>query len=70
MAHSAKLSPKLTISIPKDVVEQQKWAEGQEFVFLVKGKNVLLVPVPKGAEMFGVAQGMPRPGYCSRKALN
>jgi len=70
MAHSAKLSPKRTISIPKDVLEQQKWAEGQEFVFLLKDRNVLLVPVPKGAEMFGTACGAPRPGYCVRKALN
>ena len=70
MAHSAKLSPKLTLSIPKDVLEQQKWAEGQEFVFLLKGKNVLLVPVPKRGEMFGTARGAPQRGYCSRKELN
>ncbi len=40
------LSAKFQISIPKSVREQQHWQAGQEFVFIPKGRGVLLMPVP------------------------
>ena len=43
---TATLSTKFQISIPKEVREQQHWSAGQEFVFIPKGKGVLLMPVP------------------------
>jgi AbrB family looped-hinge helix DNA binding protein len=47
MAATAKLSSKFQISIPKAVREEQHWKVGQEFVFIPKGKGVLLMPVPE-----------------------
>ena len=46
MAASATLSSKFQISLPKAVREAQHWQAGQEFVFIPKGKGVLLMPVP------------------------
>ena len=66
MTASAKLSSKFQISIPKEIRDQQNWREGQEFVFLPKGKSVLLVPVPKPDELFGIAKGVRTDGYRDR----
>ena len=46
MAASATLSSKYQISIPKSVRDQQHWKAGQEFVFIPKGKGVLVMPAP------------------------
>ncbi len=43
---TATLSSKFQISIPKEVREQHDWNAGQEFVFIPKGKGILLMPVP------------------------
>ena len=67
MTASAKLSSKFQISIPKEVRESQNWREGQEFVFLPKGKSVLLVPIPKLEDLFGIARGANKEGYRDRK---
>ncbi|MFL5014917.1 MAG: AbrB/MazE/SpoVT family DNA-binding domain-containing protein, partial [Rhizobium sp.] len=48
---TATLSTKFQISIPKEVREQQHWSAGQEFVFIPKGKGVLLMPVPTLADL-------------------
>lgn len=45
MAATATLSSKFQISIPKAVREEQQWEAGQEFVFIPKGKGVLVLPV-------------------------
>ena len=67
MAASATLSTKYQISIPKAVREQQHWKAGQEFVFIPKGKGVLVMPVPELKELAGVAKGARSDGYRDRK---
>ena len=66
MSIATKLSSKFQISIPKEVREQQGWQAGQEFVFLPKGRSVVLVPVPKREELFGIAKGANGEGYRDR----
>lgn len=70
MTRAIKLSSKFSISVPKQVREQENWRKGQEFVFLRQGKNIVLVPIPRSDELFGTARGAPRQGYCARKNLN
>ncbi len=66
MSATATLSSKFQISIPKAVRDQQQWAAGQEFVFIPKGKGVLLVPVPELKELAGLARGASSKGYRDR----
>ncbi len=54
---TAKLSAKFQISIPKAVRTARHWKAGQEFAFIPKGEGVLLVPVPKPADLAGLARG-------------
>lgn len=51
------LSSKFQISIPKAVRDEQRWQAGQEFVFIPKGKGVLLMPVPELEQLAGIAKG-------------
>ncbi|MBB3655472.1 AbrB family looped-hinge helix DNA binding protein [Rhizobium sp. BK650] len=64
---TATLSAKFQISIPKEVREQQHWSAGQEFVFIPKGKGVLLIPVPELADLRGIAKGADPSNYRDRK---
>ncbi len=57
MSPTATLSSKFQISIPKAVREEQDWHAGQEFVFIPKGKGVLVMPVPKLGDLAGIAKG-------------
>ncbi len=57
MTAVATLSAKFQISIPKAVREEQQWQAGQEFVFVPKGKGVLLMPVPELKHLAGIARG-------------
>lgn len=57
MTATATLSSKYQISIPKAVREEQHWQAGQEFVFIPKGKGVLVMPVPEAADLAGIARG-------------
>ncbi len=57
MSATATLSSKFQISIPKAVREEQHWQPGQEFVFIPKGKGVLVMPVPELKELAGIAKG-------------
>jgi AbrB family looped-hinge helix DNA binding protein len=66
MAAQAKLSAKFQISIPKEVREAQDWRAGQSFVFLPKGKGVVLLPAPELAELRGLARGANAKGYRDR----
>ena len=66
MSATTKLSSKFQISIPKDVREQQGWRAGQEFVFLPKGKGVVLVPVPNREDLRGAAKGANGEDYRDR----
>jgi len=67
MAASATLSSKYQISIPKSVRDEQHWEAGQEFVFIPKGKGVLVIPVPELDQLAGLAKGAKRAGYRDRK---
>lgn len=51
MPSTAMLSSKFQISIHKAVREAQHWEAGQEFVFIPKGKGVLVIPVPDAAQL-------------------
>ncbi|MCA0401854.1 MAG: AbrB/MazE/SpoVT family DNA-binding domain-containing protein [Proteobacteria bacterium] len=66
MSAKAKLSAKFQISIPKEVREAQAWKAGQEFVFIPKGKGVMVMPVPELAELAGLARGAAQTGYRDR----
>ncbi len=57
MGDTATLSAKFQISIPKPVRETQGWRAGQEFVFIPKGKGVLVMPVPTLEDLRGAAKG-------------
>lgn len=67
MAATATLSSKFQISIPKSVREEQQWEAGQEFVFIPKGKGVLVMPVPELEQLAGIAKGARKDGYRDRK---
>jgi len=67
MTAIAKLSSKFQISIPKEVREQEGWKPGQRFVFIPKGKGVLVMPVPDVEEIFGIAKGADLTNYRDRK---
>lgn len=67
MAATATLSSKFQISIPKSVREAQHWQAGQEFVFIPKGKGVLMMPVPELEQLAGIAQGASKDGYRDRE---
>lgn len=67
MAATATLSSKFQIAIPKSVREQQRWEAGQEFVFIHKGKGVLLMPAPELQQLARIAKGAFRKGYRDRK---
>ncbi|MFT3803898.1 MAG: AbrB/MazE/SpoVT family DNA-binding domain-containing protein [Burkholderiaceae bacterium] len=66
MAATATLSSKFQISIPKAVREEQRWKAGQEFVFIPKGKGVLVMPVPELEDLAGMAVGARADGYRDR----
>ncbi len=51
----ATLSSKYQISIPKSVREEQHWQSGQQFVFIPKGKGMLVMPVPSLSQLSGIA---------------
>lgn len=63
---NATLSSKFQISIPKAVREAQNWRAGQEFVFIPKGKAVLLMPVPELGSLAAKAKGANTSGYRDR----
>lgn len=67
MPATATLSSKFQISIPKTVRDKQHWEAGQEFVFIHKGKGVLVMPVPEFEQLAGIAKGARKEGYRDRK---
>lgn len=67
MPATATLSSKFQISIPKTVREAQHWQAGQEFVFIPKGKGVLVMPVPEFETLAGIAAGSDPEGYRDRE---
>ncbi len=67
MAATATLSSKFQISIPKAVREELRWEAGQEFVFIPRGKGVLVMPVPELRQLAGIARGARKGDYRDRK---
>jgi len=67
MTATATLSSKFQISIPKTVRDEQQWEAGQEFVFIPKGKGVLVMPVADIKQLAGIAKGAKTSGYRDRK---
>lgn len=65
-ASTATLSSKYQISIPKTVREKQRWQAGQEFVFIPKGKGVLVMPVPELDELAGIVSQARSKNYRDR----
>lgn len=66
MSDTATLSAKFQISIPKAVRTAQHWEAGKEFVFIPKGRGVLLIPVPDREALAGLAKGARSEGYRDR----
>ena len=67
MAATATLSSKFQISLPKAIRDELHWEAGQEFVFIPKGKGVLVMPVPELKQLAGIAKGARKDGYRDRK---
>lgn len=67
MPATAMLSSKYQISVPKAIRDDLHWQAGQEFVFIPKGKGVLLMPVPEFEQLAGLAQGANSVGYRDRE---
>jgi len=66
MPVTAILSSKFQITIPKAVREELRWEAGQEFVFIPKGKGVLLMSIPRLEELAGIAKGARKEGNRDR----
>jgi bifunctional DNA-binding transcriptional regulator/antitoxin component of YhaV-PrlF toxin-antitoxin module len=64
--NTAKLSSKFQLSIPQSVRTKQHWEAGQEFAFLPQPGGVLIVPVPKFADLIGIAAGTNKEDYRDR----
>lgn len=67
MAATATLSSKYQISVPKAIRDDLHWKAGQEFVFIPKGKGVLLMPVPELEQLAGIARGAQTGDYRDRQ---
>lgn len=67
MTATATMSSKFQISIPKSVREGLHWKAGQEFVFIPKGKGVLVMPVPELEQLVGIARGAGAVNYRDRE---
>ncbi|MCM2287653.1 MAG: AbrB/MazE/SpoVT family DNA-binding domain-containing protein [Sulfuritalea sp.] len=67
MSSTATLSSKYQISVPKAIRDDLHWEAGQEFVFIPKGKGVLLMPVPDLKQLAGIARGAKTEGYRDRQ---
>lgn len=67
MTSTATLSSKYQISVPKAIRDDLHWEAGQEFVFVPKGKGVLLMPVPDLKQLAGIARGAKTDGYRDRQ---
>ena len=67
MTTTATLSSKYQISVPKIIRDELHWEAGQEFVFIPKGKGVLLMPLPELAQLAGMVSGARAEDYRDRE---
>ncbi len=61
------LSSKFQISIPKKVREQLHLKAGQQFLFVIKGSTLMLVPKRGINEIKGILVGVSTKDYRDRK---
>lgn len=66
MNAQAKLSTKYQISIPKEVRDIQNWRAGQSFMFIPKGKGVMIMPTVEMEDLRGIAKGANKSDYRDR----
>ena len=66
MSETVTLSTDFVITIPKSVIEAQKWRPGQELTFIRQGGSVMIVAVPNRDELYGIARGADPNGYRDR----
>jgi AbrB family looped-hinge helix DNA binding protein len=64
--HSATLSSKFQLSIPKAVREELQLKAGQKFAVITKGDIISLVPIPNLEDMRGIAKGADTSNYRER----
>lgn len=67
MQSTATLSSKFQISVPKAIRDDLHWEAGQEFIFIPKGKGVLLIPVPELDDLAGLTPGANTDDYRDRE---
>lgn len=56
--HAVTISSKYQICVPKDIREQLHIVPGQQFIFIVKGNVIELVPKRNIKELRGVLAGV------------
>ena len=61
--HTATLSSKYQLAIPKGIRDLLNLQAGQQFTVLAKGKNIELVPVRSLKEMRGILKGADTENY-------
>jgi len=67
MCSKATLSSDFRITIPKEVRDAHAWQPGRSFVFVSKGSGVLMIPVPKLADLAGIARGTRKSAHRDRQ---
>ena len=67
MVSTATLSSKYQISVPKIIRDELHWEAGQEFVFIPKGKGVLLMPLPELEQLAGMVSSTRTEDYRDRE---
>ena len=70
MAATATLSSKYQISVPKAIRDDLHWKAVQEFVFIPKGKGMLLMPVSDLEQLAGIAKGAGTGNYRDREIVS
>jgi AbrB family looped-hinge helix DNA binding protein len=65
--HTATLSSKYQLSIPKGIRDLLNLQAGQQFTVLVKGKAIELVPMRSLREMRGILKGANTQNYRDRE---
>lgn len=68
--HTATLTSKFQLSIPKAIREKLKLEAGQQFVFVTKGETITMVPRRGMAEIKGLLKGVNPEGYRDRQDRN
>lgn len=65
--HTATLSSKYQLAIPKAIRELLNLQAGQQFTVLAKGKSIELVPVRSLKSMRGILKGVNTENYRDRQ---